>query len=112
MGRNYLKFNLSRGLIGHRVTESESYRVTEWLTPKGTQYTGGWNFFEPDFNKLPYSLRSQGDNVYFVQNLKLKVFYDDNEDCIRKMSSYNLTFVNLHYGIISISDRQWGQKMF
>ena len=28
--------------------------------PKGTQYTGGLNFFVPDFNKLPDSLRSQG----------------------------------------------------
>ena len=40
--------------IGHRVTELQ--------TPKGTQYMGGWNFFGPDFNKLPYLLRSQGDN--------------------------------------------------
>ena len=27
--------------------------------------TGGLNFFVPDFNKLPYSLRSQGDNLLF-----------------------------------------------
>ena len=27
-----------------------------------TQYTGGWNFFVPDFNILSYSLRLQGDN--------------------------------------------------
>ena len=40
--------------IGDRVTESQ--------TLKGTQYTGVWNFFVPDFNKLPYSLHSQGDN--------------------------------------------------
>ena len=41
------------GFIGHRVTELQ--------TPKGTQYTGGWNFFVSDFNKLPYLLRLQGD---------------------------------------------------
>ena len=38
-----------------------SHRVTEWQTPKGTHYTGRWNFFVPDFNKLPNSLCSQGD---------------------------------------------------
>ena len=40
-------------------TELQSYRVTT----KGTQYTGGENIFVPDFNQLPYSLRSQGDKV-------------------------------------------------
>ena len=40
------------------ATEWQSYRVTELQTPKGTQYTGGWNFCVPDFNKLPYSLHS------------------------------------------------------
>ena len=44
-------------------TESQSDRVTEWQTLKGTQYTGGGNIFVPDFNKLPYSLRSQGDDT-------------------------------------------------
>ena len=44
-------------LIGHRVTELQSYRVTKLQTPKGTQ-------FVPDFNKLPYSLCSQED--YYV----------------------------------------------
>ena len=43
--------------LSHRVTELQSDRH-----PKGTHYTGGLNFFVPDFNKLPYSLRSQGDN--------------------------------------------------
>ena len=42
-------------IIGLRFTESQ--------TPKGTQYTGGWNFFVPDSNKLPYSLRLQRDNI-------------------------------------------------
>ena len=28
----------------------------------GTQYTGEWKFVVSDFNKLPYLLRSQGDN--------------------------------------------------
>ena len=37
--------------------------ATESQTPKGTQYRGGWNFFLPDFNIHPYSLRSQGDNL-------------------------------------------------
>ena len=37
--------------------------ATESQTPKGTQYTGGWNFFVPDFNKLPYLFRSQGDKI-------------------------------------------------
>ena len=43
------------GFIGHRVTE--------WQTPKVTQNTGGWVFFVPDFNKLPYLLRSQAEIV-------------------------------------------------
>ena len=46
-----LKFNSSRG---HFYKKND--RVTEWQTPKGTQYMGGWNLFVPDFNKLPYSL--------------------------------------------------------
>ena len=41
------------GFIGHRVTELQ--------TPNCTQYMGGWIFCVPDFNKLHYSLRSQGD---------------------------------------------------
>ena len=45
------------------VTESQSHKVTESQTLKGTQYTGGQNFLVPDFNKLPYSLRSQGDDL-------------------------------------------------
>ena len=45
------------------ATESQSNRVTELQTPKGTQYTGGWYFFLPDFNKLPYLLHSQGDQL-------------------------------------------------
>ena len=55
------------GFIGHRVTESQSDRVTELQTLKGTQYSGGWNFFMPDFNELPYSLRSQGDKKITIQ---------------------------------------------
>ena len=31
-------------------------------------YMGGWNFFVPDFNKLPYSLRSQGDKHDLLLN--------------------------------------------
>ena len=34
-------------------------------TPKGTQYTDGLNFCAPDFNKLPNSLRLQGDKVVY-----------------------------------------------
>ncbi len=51
------------------ATEWQSDRVTEWQTLKGTQYRGERNFFVPDFNKLPYSLRSQGD--YLLTILKL-----------------------------------------
>ena len=54
------------------ATESQSDRVTELQTLKGTQYTGGWNFFMPDFNKLPYSLRSQGDKFNIIKNSNLK----------------------------------------
>ena len=50
-----------------RVTESQSDRVTELQKLKGTQYSGGWNFFMPDFNELPYSLRSQGDKKITIQ---------------------------------------------
>ena len=46
--------SISKRYSGDRVTESQ--------TPKGTKYTGGRNFFVPDFNNLPYLLRSQGDN--------------------------------------------------
>ena len=53
-GQKYLEFNLSGGHFYKKI-------VTESQTLKGTQYKGGWNFFVPDFNKLPYSLRSQGD---------------------------------------------------
>ena len=56
-GQNYYKFTFLQ------KKKPQSHRVTEWQTPKGTQYTGGQNFFVPDFNKLPYSLRSQGDNI-------------------------------------------------
>ena len=34
------------------MDDSKCYRVTESQTPKGTQYSGGGNFFVPDFNKL------------------------------------------------------------
>ena len=44
------------------ASEWQSHRVTGLQTLKGTQYTGGQNFFVPDFNKLPYSLRLQGDD--------------------------------------------------
>ena len=50
----YRRFSCRLSFIG--------LRVTEWQTLKVTQYTGGWNFFVPDYNKLPYWLRSQGDN--------------------------------------------------
>ena len=44
------------------TTESQSHRVTELQShATSTPYTGGWNFFMHIFNKLPYSLRSQGD---------------------------------------------------
>ena len=33
---------------------------------------GGWNFFVPDFNKLHYPLRSQGDNVFSLEGTTLK----------------------------------------
>ena len=49
--------NLDRFLMAN--TELQSYRVTELQTPKGTQYI----FFVPDFNKLPYLLRSHGDYI-------------------------------------------------
>ena len=38
--------------IRHRVTESQ--------TLKGTQYTGGQNFFVPDFNKSQLNSRERG----------------------------------------------------
>ena len=51
-----------------RVTELQSYRVTESQShATSTPYTGGWNFFIPIFNKLPYSLRSQGDNSIYLR---------------------------------------------
>ena len=45
----------------------QSHRVTEPHTPK---YTGGWTFFVPDLNKLPYSFCSQGDNTHIVTKPK------------------------------------------
>ena len=59
----------------YRVTELQSNRVTELQTPKCTQYTGGWKFFVPDFNKLPYSLRSQGNNLSNNFWLKILLIY-------------------------------------
>ena len=55
------------GQLGHLYKLGDwktGLRVTEWQTPKSTQYTGGWNFFVPYFNKLPYSLHSQGDKYF------------------------------------------------
>ena len=43
------------GFIGLRKSPQKEAFI------KGTQYTGGWNFVVPDFNILPYSLRSQRD---------------------------------------------------
>ena len=52
-----------RPFVAHRVTELQSDRVTEWQShTTSTPYTGEWIFFMPIFNKLPYSLLSQGDN--------------------------------------------------
>ena len=39
--------------IGHRVRDTQGYSVNGWV-----------KFFLPDFNKLPYSLRSQGDKLF------------------------------------------------
>ena len=38
--------------------------ATESQTPKGTQYTGEQNFLCRISINSPYSLRSQGDNVF------------------------------------------------
>ena len=69
-GRNPLKFYLNWGhfyeffwFIGHRVTESQSDRHPSVLSIRV-----GEIIFVPDFNKLPYSLRSQGDNVNWFYN--------------------------------------------
>ena len=35
---------------------------------------GGWNFFGPDFNKLPYLLPSQGDNNFIWQRCIKKLW--------------------------------------
>ena len=51
-----LKFKFIGGLF---ATESQSHRVTD---TQGYSVYGWVKFFVPDFNKLPYSLRSQGDN--------------------------------------------------
>ena len=54
---------------GGRVTESQSHRVTESQSHRVTESHHfhsllSWvKFFMPIFNKLPYSLRSQGDNA-------------------------------------------------
>ena len=53
------------------ATESQSDRVAESQTPKGTQYTGGWNFFVPDFNKLP-KVRFQGDKSINSNEIRRK----------------------------------------
>ena len=45
------------------MTESQSYRVTD---TQGYSVYGWVKFFVPDFNKLPYSLRSQGDNNLMI----------------------------------------------
>ena len=53
-------------MVNWAIYWPQSYRVTESQTPKGTQYMGGGIFFVPDFNKLPYSLSLQGDNVFLM----------------------------------------------
>ena len=65
-GQNFFKFNLL-------ATELQSDRVTESQLPKGTQYTGGGNFFVPDFNKIPYSLRSQGNYTNETKFVKYSI---------------------------------------
>ena len=60
-------------IIGLRVKESQSDRFTESQIPKGTQYTGGQIFFVPDFNKLPHSLRSQGDKKLLLLKMKKRL---------------------------------------
>ena len=60
---------------GLLATEWQSDRVTESQTPKGTQYTGGWNFFLPDFNKLPYLLFSQGGYIFKVESF-IQYYHD------------------------------------
>ena len=43
---------LATELQSYRVTDIQGYPVYVWV-----------KFFVPDFNKLPYSPRSQGDNT-------------------------------------------------
>ena len=54
-------------ILSNWYCNPERLRVISWstnrVTPKGTQYTGGWFFFVRDFNKLSYSLCSQGDKI-------------------------------------------------
>ena len=40
----------------HPMSQKHNYKYET----KATQYTGGGNFFAPDFIKLPYSLHLQG----------------------------------------------------
>ena len=49
---------------GLLASESQSYRMTD--TQVYSVY-GGSNFFAPDFNKLPYLLRWQGDNSFLFR---------------------------------------------
>ena len=58
------------------ATEWQSYRVTESQTPKGTQYTGGWNFFCVWFQWTPLlaslaKKSSTGADPLFIQKPRL-----------------------------------------
>ena len=62
------------GQLGHLYKLGDwktTLLASELQTPKGTQYTGGWNFFVPDFNKLPYSLCSPDQSGINVTPLSL-----------------------------------------
>ena len=84
------------GFIGLRVTESQ--------TPKGIQYMGGWNVFVPDFNKLSYSLRSQGDNPTKTRQCTLIDLYVLYQFCCKKVGEKEIWQQNSFLGSFGFLD--------
>ena len=81
------------GFIGNRVTEWQSHRVTD---TQGYSVYGWVKFFVPDFNKLPFSLRSQGDHKPFsaipCNDIIAGQFYWTFELYVRLVKNLNLKF--------------------
>ena len=58
---SWKKLMITKLIVFYLKSKTIRKRQSDRATPKCTQYTGEWNIYVSDFNKLPYSLRWQGD---------------------------------------------------